>query len=82
MVFVETSPTSVSVRSVELETGKIGWTGRAHYRDKKIVEPGNGNMNLTCQALATAWGFRQPGDIYNPSQQMCDLAASRPPTAE
>lgn len=82
IVFIESSPTSVSVRSVELETGKIGWTGRAHYRDMKIAEPGIGNINLTCQALATAWGFRQPGDIYIPSQAMCDLASARPPTNE
>jgi hypothetical protein len=80
IVFVETSPTSVSVRSVELANGKIGWTGRAHYKDMKIAELGNPNMNLTCQALATAWGFRQPGDIYIPSQIMCELASTRPPT--
>ena len=80
MVFVETSPTSVSLRSVDLESGKIGWTGSAHYRDKKATEQGDAHMKLTCQALATAWGFRGPGDLYIPSQEMCELRGSRPTT--
>jgi len=78
MVFVETSPTSVSLRSVDLESGKIGWTGNAHYRDKKATEPGDGHTKLVCQALATAWGFRAAGDLYIPSQDMCNLRTARP----
>jgi len=77
MVFVDSTPTSVAVRSVDLESGKIGWTGSAHYRDKRMSEQGDGNMKLTCQALATAWGFRQPGDFYIPSLEMCELSASK-----
>jgi len=75
IVFVEASPISVSVRSVELESGKIGWTGSAHYRNNKAVETGGGVTKLACQALATALGFRRPGDLYIPSQEMCDLHA-------
>lgn len=78
MVFIDTTSTTVSIRAVDLESGKIGWTGSAHYRDMRIKEPGDPSMKLTCQALATAWGFREPGDIYIPSQQMCDLRDTRP----
>ena len=67
-----------SIRAVDLESGKIRWTGSAHYRDMRIKEPGDSSMTLTCQALATAWGFREPGDIYIPSQQMCTLRDTRP----
>ena len=35
MVFIEVSQSSVSVRSVDLESGKIGWTG-TRYRSNKI----------------------------------------------
>ena len=78
IVFIDTTSSAVSIRAVDLESGKIGWTGSAHYRDMRIKEPGDPSMKLTCQALATAWGFREPGDIYIPSQQMCDLRDSRP----
>jgi hypothetical protein len=78
IVFIDTTLSAVSIRAVDLESGKIGWTGSAHYRDMRIKEPGDPSMKLTCQALATAWGFRQPGDIYIPSQQMCDLRDPRP----
>ena len=76
IVFVEASATSVSVRSVELESGKIGWTGSAQYRSNKAIEAGGGVTKLACQALATALGFRRPGDLYIPSQEMCDLHAT------
>ncbi|HET7909092.1 MAG TPA: hypothetical protein VFL19_00165 [Nitrospira sp.] len=78
IVFIDATSSAVSIRAVDLESGKIGWTGRAHYRDMRIKEPGDPSMTLTCQALATAWGFREPGDIYIPSQQMCDLRDPRP----
>ena len=78
IVFIDTTSSAVSIRAVDLESGKIGWTGSAHYRDMRIKEPGDPSMKLTCQALATAWGFREPGDIYIPSQQMCDLRETRP----
>jgi hypothetical protein len=78
IVFIDTTSSAVSIRAVDLESGKIGWTGSAHYRDMRIKEPGDPTMKLTCQALATAWGFREPGDIYIPSQQMCDLRDTRP----
>jgi hypothetical protein len=78
IVFIDSTSSAVSIRAVDLESGKIGWTGSAHYRDMRIKEPGDPSMKLTCQALATAWGFREPGDIYIPSQQMCDLRDTRP----
>jgi hypothetical protein len=78
IIFIDTTSSAVSIRAVDLESGKIGWTGSAHYRDMRIKEPGDPSMKLTCQALATAWGFREPGDIYIPSQQMCDLRDTRP----
>ena len=78
IVFIDTTSSAVSIRAVDLESGKIRWTGSAHYRDMRIKEPGDSSMTLTCQALATAWGFREPGDIYIPSQQMCTLRDTRP----
>ena len=78
IVFIDTTSSTVSIRAVDLESGKIRWTGSAHYRDTRYKEPGDSSMKLTCQALATAWGFREPGDIYIPSQQMCDLRDTRP----
>jgi hypothetical protein len=78
LVFIDTTSSAVSIRAVDLESGKIRWTGSAHYRDMRIKEPGDSSMTLTCQALATAWGFREPGDIYIPSQQMCTLRDTRP----
>lgn len=78
IIFIDTTSSAVSIRAVDLESGKIRWTGSAHYRDMRIKEPGDPGMTLTCQALATAWGFREPGDIYIPSQQMCDLRDTRP----
>ena len=78
IIFIDTTSSAVSIRAVDLESGKIRWTGSAHYRDMRIKEPGDSSLKLTCQALATAWGFREPGDIYIPSQQMCDLRETRP----
>jgi len=78
IIFIDTTSSTVSIRAVDLESGKIRWTGSAHYRDMRIKEPGDSSMTLTCQALATAWGFREPGDIYIPSQQMCNLRDTRP----
>jgi len=78
IIFIDTTSSTVSIRAVDLESGKIRWTGSAHYRDVRFKEPGDSSRKLTCQALATAWGFREPGDIFIPSQQMCDLRDTRP----
>jgi len=64
--------TSVSIRGVNGETGEVAWTGNARYPQDF------GNLDdtlakLTCQALATAWGFRPPGHHEISSQSMCQL---------
>jgi len=78
IIFIDTTSSTVSIRAVDLESGTIRWTGSAHYRDMRIKEPGDSSIKLTCQALATAWGFREPGVSDIPSQPMCDLRDSRP----
>jgi hypothetical protein len=51
---------SVFIRALDAETGEIQWTGNAHSTDK-FTNLKEGFHQLTCHALATAWGLRQPG---------------------
>jgi hypothetical protein len=51
---------SVFIRALDGETGEIQWTGKAHSTDK-FTNLKEGFHQLTCQALATAWGLREPG---------------------
>lgn len=52
---------SVSVRGVNVKTNQLRWIGSARYPEY-LTQPENDMLTkLTCQALATAWGYRQPG---------------------
>ena len=64
---------SVSIRGVDVETGEVLWTGNARY--PRIATGGveDALTKLTCQALATAWGYRPPGDLKIGSESMCAL---------
>ncbi len=72
------SSSGVSVRAVDVENGSLVWTGRANYRVQSAGAPEDAITKLTCQALATAWGFRPAGDDFIPSQEMCELKELRP----
>lgn len=66
---------SVSIRGVNVETSEVVWSGTARYpRPAQGIE--DALVKLTCQALATAWGFRPPGDDKIPSQDMCTVGGS------
>jgi len=66
---------SVAVRCVDAINGEVIAVGSAFY-----PEPSRTSLSavddvltkLTCQALATAWGFRRPGALPVSSQEMCD----------
>lgn len=51
---------TISLRAVDVNTGEIEWSGKAQSTERfsNIEE---GISLLTCHALATAWGMRNPG---------------------
>ena len=57
---------SVFIRALDAETGEIQWTGKAHSTDK-FTNLTEGFHQLTCHALATAWGLREPGPTAAPT---------------
>jgi hypothetical protein len=65
--------TSVSIRGVNVETSEVLWSGTARYTSE-VRELDNTLVQLTCQALATAWGMRPAGQKAISSQDMCDAA--------
>ena len=71
---------AVSVRGVDVETSEVLWTGNARYPQQTGGGPEDTLMKLTCQALATAWGFRPAGDQAISSQSMCAVGEKPVPT--
>jgi hypothetical protein len=74
---------SVFIRALDAETGEIQWTGNAHSTDK-FTNLKEGVHQLTCHALATAWGLRGPGltaapTICPPGQNVM-VSPEPPPT--
>jgi hypothetical protein len=67
----------VEVRGLSVENGDTSLRGNAHYpqcvdlSDKTI-------RSLTCQAFATAWGFRPSGQLEIPSSLMCTAGETAP----
>ena len=51
---------SVFIRALDAESGEIQWSGKAFSMDK-FTNLKEGIHQLTCHALATAWGLRPPG---------------------
>ena len=66
------SSTSVSIRGVDVETSEVVWNGTARYPKQSAGSPEDSLAKLTCQSLATAWGFRPAGHQAISSQSMCD----------
>jgi len=72
---------SVSIRALDAETGEVYWYGSAHATDK-FTNLTEGINQLTCHALATAWGLREPGTtagstICPPGQNV--MVSTEPP---
>ena len=68
----------VAVRGVDVETHQVLWSGSARYADYSNHTPSDLLVNLTCQALATAWGFQKPGTQFSAFyRNSCELS-SRP----
>ena len=57
---------SLYIRAIEVDSGEIDWNGKARSIQtfSNLTE---GIDQLICQALATAWGLRQPGMTTAPS---------------
>jgi hypothetical protein len=51
---------SIFVRALNAETGEIDWSGKAQSTEP-FTNLAEGIHQLTCHALATAWGLRSPG---------------------
>jgi len=64
---------AVSIRGVDVETSEVLWNGVARYPGQSRGSPEDTLAKLTCQALATAWGFRPAGDQAISSQSMCTV---------
>jgi hypothetical protein len=67
----------VTVRGLSVENRETVLLGSAHYphcieRNDKALQ------NLTCQALATAWGFRRSGQLEIPSHLACTVGQVPP----
>lgn len=63
---------TVFVRAVNVESGEIVWSGNARYGEP-VTSVNEALVKLTCQALATAWGFRPVGRHEISSDSMCLL---------
>lgn len=68
---------NVSVRGVSVESGDMAVRGNAHYPHCVDLN-GKTFRSLTCQALATAWGFRPSGQLDIPSDLMCTAGQTEP----
>lgn len=67
--------TSVSIRGLATATTQVEWRGQAEFLFLGLVSAhrlDEAFHNLTCQALATAWGFRPPGQHEIASAAMCN----------
>lgn len=69
---------SVSIRGVNVETSEVVWSGMARYPNP-VGGIEDALAKLTCQALATGWGFRPPGQHEITSQAMCSVGESNSP---
>ena len=67
----------VNVRGLSVENRKTVLLGNAHY--PHCIERSDTTLqNLTCQALATAWGFRPSGQLEIPSHLACTVGQIPP----
>jgi hypothetical protein len=57
---------SVFIRALDADSGEIQWSGKA-FSMNKFTNLKEGIHQLTCHALATAWGLRPPGLTVAPN---------------
>ena len=69
---------SLSVRRVDVESGEIIWSGSARFTEPIRHNLDDALINLTCHALATAWGLRSPGQQDVSDQTVCTAFDARP----
>jgi hypothetical protein len=69
--------TSVSIRSIDLKTGKGQWNASAAFPPADIETEGI-FVSLACHALATVWGFRPAGYYEVSSSDMCEVDTPDP----
>ena len=75
--FSSTYMMDVTVWGIDVHTSAVEWKGNAHYPPRSDL-PADGLAQLTCQALATAWGFRPSGQLEIPSSMMCTAGQAEP----
>jgi hypothetical protein len=68
---------SVNVQGLSVENGKTVLRGSAHYPHCVDLSDKT-SRSLTCQAFATAWGFRPSGQLDIPSGLMCTVGQTAP----
>jgi len=68
---------SVAVRGLSVESGDTVLRGRAYYPHCVDLSEKT-SRSLTCQAIATAWGFRPSGQLDIPSSLMCTAGQTAP----
>lgn len=67
----------VRISGLSVESGGVALRGNAHY--PHCVDLSRETFrNLTCQALATAWGYRPSGQLDIPSSLMCTAGRTEP----
>lgn len=67
----------VEVRGLSVESGDTLLRGHAHY-PHCVALSDTTIRSLTCQALATAWGYRPSGQLDLPSDLMCTTGQIEP----
>jgi hypothetical protein len=68
---------NVEVRGLSVENGDTTLRGTAYY--PQCVDLSEKTIrSLTCQAFATAWGFRPSGQLDIPSNLMCTTGQTVP----
>ncbi|MBS0182618.1 MAG: hypothetical protein JSS39_09470 [Nitrospira sp.] len=69
----------ISVRGVEVQTGRVSWSGSARYATFESRPTKDALALLTCEALATVWGFRPAGTKwFLSSEKMCSVDGALP----
>lgn len=63
---------TISLRAVDVNTGEIEWSGKAQSAER-FSNLEEGINQLTCHALATAWGLRSPG--HSSPEHICSAGS-------
>lgn len=68
---------NVKLQGLSVESGNTALRGSAHYPHCVDLSDTT-TRSLTCQAFATAWGFRPSGQLEIPSSLMCTTGQTAP----